>query len=411
MFGKKKHNEAVSAKAPTLVEKPTPVEEKPTPFDIGKDGTVEEFRAANKQAVEHTTKQESRDTKGEFVKHLGAADQKALREGAIQAFLGGRSENLQMVMQDPAEFGIRDSWARGILADLAAKEYNNVRETILSEVIKRSNDLPADIQRLLEIFPQQGAQVAAQEILDYALRQVVSVSGKENVVENLSQLALKVAVSGEDVQKTAHDILIYTLRQVASISPAKEDMAQVFVNFASKADIGPQVLQECLDRALYDVVANNEREEAVAALLDLGADANAALNDDGYKGRILAKAVINEMPPAVIALLSKKGANFADALYLMRSKPGENWTSGAQVSLKTHAKKITGKLLERAGDRSVLEQELAETRDELTKTKKELEDTGSKLSSDESEVRRAKSKISSLESRARLASIYGHSAY
>jgi len=205
------------------------------PFDIGLNGTVEEFREANQKAL---------DNKSKSGEHFGAQEQRELQKGAIKAFQEGRPENVQTLLANPDEFQVRDSYYTK--EDIA-------REKILSELVS-GNDRP------------------------------------------------------------------------------------VAVVLLALAKIPAQDQQEVLNRALLAVIRNYTKVETFAGtLIEAGADANAEF--DGFKGAILAWAVSKSQPLPVIELLCKKGANFEDTLFLLRTK---DWKAETATKLKVYREKITG---------------------------------------------------------------------
>lgn len=126
-----------------------------TPYEIGKDGSVEAFTEANQKAANHTIRRHFIDY------YLGEADQKELRRGAIQAFHDGHPENIQTALLYPEDFIILE------------KEYGweleDTRTAILSDLIKDSNDPAADIKRALEKIPAQERQGVLDDLLNAAV--------------------------------------------------------------------------------------------------------------------------------------------------------------------------------------------------------------------------------------------------
>jgi hypothetical protein len=178
-----------------------------------------------------------------------------------------------------------------------------------------------------------------------------------------------------NAKKPVQDIISCAL-YLAATRPAKETAVWDTVTATVQAGIrDAQDIAGALNRALYLAVRNKKPESAVAALLNGQASANAALNDDGYTGRILAEAVRQEAAPAVIGLLHAKGADFADALLLMKTKPEEKWTGDHMRSLRAHCKRITGAPIpgdDVQNDVDDLRYELARTALELTQKTEEL---------------------------------------
>ncbi len=341
-------------------------------YDIGKNGTVEQFHVANKQAVEYVTKPESYDHEKEFLEHLGAADQRKLREGALQAFLEGRPDNLLEIIKHPLEFGIRDRFV-----SLAKKFPEDTRRAVAAELVRRSEHLKDDLALVLKAFAQGDEQQQAQKSLMFALDQAAAFGNKQEA-ERLFLLSINVAKGAEDPQKAVHNTFGRIFAQAVA-TPGKEAELEDCVRFALTQGVPAEDVQEALNRVLYGVVCNKGTEAAVKALLDIGAEANAAMNDDGYKGRILAMAVKNELSPVIIEMLHKGGADFADALYLMKAKPDEKWDDTVKKNLNLHAEKITGQAVEKEEPSADILRQMAELRDELTQVKAGLAEAQSEI--------------------------------
>jgi len=97
--------------------------------------------------------------------------------------------------------------------------------------------------------------------------------------------------------------------------------------------------QEYLNQRLYNSVRENYYgEELVSTLLQAGANANGDFG--GFTGAILARAIENSRPQAVVDLLYKAGASFEEALFYMKAK---KWDDKEIKALKAYQQKITGK--------------------------------------------------------------------
>ncbi|MDE2335796.1 MAG: hypothetical protein KGL10_00620 [Alphaproteobacteria bacterium] len=349
-------------------------------YDIGKNGTVEEFHAANKRALRHVTMPQGYDFEREFIKHLGGADQESLRAGALDAFFEGRPENLLEVIRHPREFAVKGGYVS------AAKLYDeDSRATVVTEIVRRSERLKDDIALVLKGFEQNAGQEQAQKSILFALDQA-AVLEKKPEVERLFLLSVNVAAGATDPQKAVHDTFGRIFAQAVSVS-GKEAELEECVRFVLAEGVPPEDVQEALNHVLYGVVCKKGTEAAVRALLDVGAEANAALGD-GYKGRVLATAVKNELSPAIVEMLHKGGADFADALYLMKSKPDEGWSDAVKQGLNVHAKRITGKAVEKEAPPADVLRQLAELRDEMTKVKADLASAKAEISQLKSGIRR-----------------------
>ena len=125
----------------------------PTPFEIGKNGTVEQLLQANETAL----------GKGDI-----AVQQSSLREGALAAFQEGRPENLQTILSCPQEFSIGHYGARNIFYIL----------------IKGKDDPVAVIKLALDKVPAP----EQQEILDEALYAAVDCDSYERDKDLISAL-------------------------------------------------------------------------------------------------------------------------------------------------------------------------------------------------------------------------------
>ncbi len=360
IFGRKS-KEDVQPKAPDLDF-----------YETGKNGTVEQFHEANKQAVAYVTKPVSYDYAKEFIEHLGAADQKKLREGAFQAFWEGRPDNLLEIIKHPLEFGIRDRYV-----SLASKFPEDARGAVATELVQRSKHLNDDIALVLKGFAQSDEQQRAQKSILFALDQAAAL-GNKSEAERLFLLSIKVAEGEENPQKAVHDTFGRIFAQAVAV-PGKEAELEDCVRFVLTQGVPAEDVQEALNRVLYGVVCTKGTEAAVKALLDVGAEANAAMYGDGYKGRILAMAVKNELSPATIEMLHKGGADFADALYLMKAKPDEKWDDTVKKSLNLHAEKITGQAVEKETPSEEILRQIAELRDELTQVRADLADARSEI--------------------------------
>jgi len=118
-------------------------------YDVGLNGTVDEFRQANKGAFDY------RYSSGQ---HHGTQSQRDLQRGAIQAFLEGRPENLQTVFANLSEFKI------GVEAKFSTETVD--RKKILFDLTEGS-DRPAAIIALA--LAQICEPEKKQEVLDEVL--------------------------------------------------------------------------------------------------------------------------------------------------------------------------------------------------------------------------------------------------
>jgi hypothetical protein len=128
----------------------------------------------------------------------------------------------------------------------------------------------------------------------------------------------------------------------------KIDLALEKVPAQEKQDILNQTLCAVVDYAYED-----KDEALIAALLKAGADANAEF--DGQPGRILATAISNSFPTAIIKLMYDSGAPFEDALFRISTRPywdAENRRESAITKLKAYREVICGAAAAEADDKT-----------------------------------------------------------
>lgn len=148
-------------------------EPKPTPFEIGRTGTVEQFGAANDAAIARQSKGKHLKSKGvfwfepTFPEYLGTEDQNNLWDGAVQALHEDRPENIQAILLDPGKFAIRGGSVSG---NIHSESF--VRLVLLRQLIKESSDPAADIRLALAAFEPEGKQ----HILDSVLHEASKVA-------------------------------------------------------------------------------------------------------------------------------------------------------------------------------------------------------------------------------------------
>ncbi len=353
-------------------------------YDIGRKGTVEEFCAANKRAVEHVTKEKT---------HLGADDQKKLRKGAIDALvIDGRPENLLEAIKFPEAFAIRK--------DTVNRPYcDSTRANIFAEVADQSTRPSADLALLLSVFSQNDRQEQVQKVISYALGQL-SGDCKKELIRDFFTHARWTAEDGdpspENMLQTLRALFYYTVSVPGERDKLKERVGHVGLMEGVDIDL----MLAAMNDTLYGLAYCKGTVAAVEAILSVGADAQGVKNNDGYKGRVLATAVKHNAPADVIALLHQHGADFADALYLMRTKPDEKWEEPVIQSLKAHAKHITGKPLEEEVTAADALRQIQELRDELTKATGTIDEmsgalqkTQSRLDEVSDELRQARKEL------------------
>lgn len=132
------------------------------PFDIGKDGTLDEL----KRAVE-----EARG-KNRSGYHKGAEDQWTMYEGAVAAFKEGRPENLQAILQDPDAFSVPERYSM---------IQTPSRYKFLEKAIDGAEDPAAAVTLALAGIPAE----ERQDMLDDLLCATVCYLKNEKLVEGL----------------------------------------------------------------------------------------------------------------------------------------------------------------------------------------------------------------------------------
>jgi hypothetical protein len=407
-------------------------------YETGFYGTVEQFSAAHANSAAKKSSPSRYDYRSESVQYIGGAEQEQLRQGAIDAFFDGRPEKLAAIMQNPAAFAIKKGYVSA-----ADKRPEDARANVISAIIEKSSDLATDFRHLaiavpredektrrevllggmlalarmddrmedvkalaridLKFFPRDGKIKAVQQILADTLDEVVPVSGQDSGVYGLVSQA---AAYESKEEKPLSDILAHAL-YLAATKPRKTDSVWNTVKTAALTGVPSAEIQDSLNRALLHVILKKDAENAVKALLGAHADPNAP-GADGYKGRILAMAIKREASPAIIALLHEKGADFADAIALMKTRLEENWTGAEKNALRAHAKSITGKGIPgetvqevKAEELEALRAELEETKKQLTEKTDELKTTKDDLDAANRKLTTANSEISNLNSKVR----------
>jgi len=407
-------------------------------YEAGFYGTVEQFRAVHANSAEKKSSPSRYDYRSESIQYTGGAEQEQLRRGAIDAFFDGRPANLAAIMQYPEELAIKKGYVSS-----ADRNPEDARANVISAIIEKSSDLATDFRHLaiavpredektrseillgamlalsrmenrqedvkalaqvnLKFFPRDGKIKAVQQILAGALDETAPVSGQDSGVYGLVSQA---AAYESKEEKPLSDILAHAL-YLAATKPRKTDSVWNTVKTAARAGVPSAEIQDSLNRALLHVILKKDPEEAVKALLGAHADPNAS-GADGYKGRILVMAIKQEAAPSVIALLHEKGADFADAITLMKAKLEENWTTAEKNALRAQAKRITGKGIPgetvqevKAEELEALRAELQETKKQLTEKTSELETVRDELAAEKRKLSTANSTISTLESRVR----------
>jgi len=126
--------------------------------EIGLNGTAEEFRKANKRAI-------NKKGSGYYGSYRGTEAQKELRKGALQAFHEGRPENIQIALLYSNEFKIHEGYVQN-----APDVEKNPCENILSELIKGGAD-PLDVINLALLA--NTAQDKRQAVLDNSLLKAI----------------------------------------------------------------------------------------------------------------------------------------------------------------------------------------------------------------------------------------------
>jgi len=243
----------------------------PTPFEIGRYGTDEDFRRANQQAVQKT-KKPGFDTEGKYAEYAGAEDQSELRRGAVQAFTAGHPANIRTALLYLEELAIH----KGFLS-VYQKYPEDARRNIVSDLIKAGSDPSAVITQALLV---NVAEDEKQDLLDQTLLHVVRdiMPGGE-------------AFSAALLSAGAHDLPV-TIKRIM-LKNVEQDKKQ-------------ETLDNLLIRVLRKEISGGEA--LIAGLLDADADANATEGD--YKGVPLVYAVQYDQPLSVIEKLYKKVARF-----------------------------------------------------------------------------------------------------
>ncbi len=136
MFGKgKKKQEEIDQ----------PVVKAKTPFEIGKDGTVEELCAANDKAKNKMG--------GAYdLYYMGGSDQRELQNGAIEAFKEGRTDNLQCILANPAKFMVCDH------SSFYPVDSEKIFDQLIKGVTTGSDDQATIITLAMDKFPEQSKQ-------------------------------------------------------------------------------------------------------------------------------------------------------------------------------------------------------------------------------------------------------------
>ena len=166
-FGKNKGNKNTSAQESAV--------DKRTPFEIGKNGTVDELREANNKALAKV------DHWGD---HTGGEEQLELQRGAVETFKEGHVENLQAIFSRVPEFTIRYMYSTEFAS-----------ESILSDLTEGS-DRPADIITLaMDKIPEDERQAFLDNTL---LRAVSNCAGAENFISTLLKMGADVNTGSGD---------------------------------------------------------------------------------------------------------------------------------------------------------------------------------------------------------------------
>lgn len=126
-----------------------------TAYDIGFKGTPEEFRAAHGEAGLHIGKDRL---------YQGDDDQRAMRKGAIDAFLDGRPETLQSVLADRSHFSV----ASGSTADGDIDQINPY--DVLVTLTHEAKDPVATVERAVAKMAEDEKQKFLNEALCDAVR-------------------------------------------------------------------------------------------------------------------------------------------------------------------------------------------------------------------------------------------------